>query len=354
MIRSIQKKKGFIGFILLGGIILIWYSNSKKRAYHKDNDCTIERLEQQLFNAKSKEAITALIIKHSLFSKEFLNIKEAEGENAYQKMGETLFALLQDPTMQAIYKESNQQFSNCLAIERALQKAFCKLKRYYPNIKLPKIYTFISGMAFNLYSSNDAIITKVASDLHVSNDLIVIGLDYFLGKNPKFELNHLPKYIANHYNPSSIACKIMLLYTQQFNKIDESDKTLLTDMLYYGKSFFLVKTLLPHTPDYLLLDYEPAQLKEVNKHKTIIWGHFIEHELLYNTKYLTKKNYIGIRPFTGEIGPSCPGSIGKWLGWEIIKKYMKQNKLETINSLMTCTDSEMILRNARYQPKDDK
>lgn len=340
MLKNI--KVSLLGAILLGSILWIGYryryaqpSSQKDMGY----GLPIERLEQALFNAKQKEVITALLLKHPLFSKEFLQIKETESEDNYQQVAASLFEMCQDPTIKAIYEESSRQFPDCATIIQPLQTAFCGLKNHYPAIRLPKVYTMITGMSHDLY---------------VSNTLIVIGLDCFLGKNPKFSMNHLPKYITDTYDPCSIASKIMLLYTQQFNKTDPADQTLLAEMLYYGKSFFLVKMLLPNTPDHLLLGYTPTQLKEVNRHQTIIWSHFVENELLYNTNHLIKNQYIAPRPFTSEIGPSCPGSIGKWLGWEIIKRYMKKNKSEKIQALMENIDSTTILRNACYQPKDDR
>ncbi|WP_342265579.1 gliding motility lipoprotein GldB [Cardinium endosymbiont of Philonthus spinipes] len=331
-----------LSILLIGAILWIGYRypyTNLSKQNNKDCHLPIERLEQALFNAKEQQAITQLLLKHQLFSKEFLNVKEATSEQGYQQTAASLFEMGQDPTIRALYEESSRQFPEDTTIIHPLQKAFYRLKKYYPTIRLPKVYTMITGMSHDLY---------------VSNRLIVIGLDCFLGQNPSFSMHHLPKYIADTYDPASIASKIMLLYTQQFNATDPSDKSLLAEMLYYGKSFFLVKMLLPDIPDHLLLGYTEEQLREVNKYKTIIWDHFIENELLYNTNDFVKNNYILPRPSTSEIGPSCPGSIGKWLGWEIIKSYMQKNKSKKVNDLMEAIDNPTLLRHACYQPKDER
>lgn len=338
-----RRKKRKILFILisLGGMVVTSVLFSIRKQFTAINNarecCTIERLEQQLFSVSSEAQIMALLIKHTLFSQKFLGIKHASID-AYQETAKALFAMCKDPAMLELYEEVNRQFHSFSDIEQDLEKAFSRLKIHYPGVRIPKVYTMITGME---------------QDLYVSNDLIVIGLDFFLGTNPKFKLGHLPKYIADTYDASSIVCKIMVLYAQQFNAVDQNDKTLLSEIIYYGKTVFLVRELLPHLPDYVILGYTPEQLKELNRNKTTVWAHFIEHELFYTTNHLIKRQYINPRPFTGEIGVSCPGSIGRWLGWEIVKKYMKQHNSETVKGLMSCVDNQQIFRNSCYRPKDD-
>lgn len=338
-----RTKKRKILFILISlvGMVVTSVLFSIRKQFTATNDarecCTIERLEQQLFSASSEAQVMALLIKQTLFSQKFLGIKHTNID-VYQETAKALFAMSKDPAMLEMHEEVNRQFHCFSDIEQDLEKAFSRLKSHYPGVRVPKIYTIITGME---------------QDLYVSNDLIVIGLDLFLGTNPKFKLGHLPKYIADTYDASSIVCKIMMLYVQQFNDVDQNDKTLLSEMLYYGKTFFLVKELLPHLPDHVILGYTPEQLKDINRHKTTVWAHFIEHELFYTTNHLIKRQYINLRPFTGEIGPSCPGGIGRWLGWEIVKKYMKQHNAETVQGLMSCTDSQQIFRDSCYRPKDE-
>lgn len=319
MARYIKKWKRHI-IPLFGSIIVIYslfFVSTRTPLTHTttyvndiENSCVIERLEQQLFAAKNEEQIISLLMQHMLFSREFLNIQYTD-QGAYQEISKALFSMCKDPIALEIYEESKQQFDDLSHIKNDLLLAFSKLIRYYPNIKVPPIYTIITGMQ---------------QDLYVSKNLIVIGLDCFLGKNPKFSLHNIPKYSADTYNTDSIVCKIMLLYIQQFNAVNKNDKTLLAEMLYYGKNFFLIKDILPDLPEHVILGYTSDQLKDLNRYKTVVWEHFIENELFFNTNHVIKKQYIYPRPFTGEISSNCPGSIGKWLGWEIVKEYMKRNK----------------------------
>ena len=82
-----------------------------------------------------------------------------------------------------------------------------------------------------------------------------------------------------------------------------------------------------------------------------MWEHFIEHELLYNSDPLTKNKYIKDRPFVSEIGPRCPGNVGRWLGWEIIKKYMNKHKKVSLPDLMNNENTQNLFAESKYRPK---
>ena len=330
------KKLTIVLTILLGGLV---FGKFYIKGQFKEEVVKVERLESQFFTAKSKEAITTLLLNHPVFCQQFLAINDIKDKVACDKLAAELFAMCQDSGMMALYEETNRQFPNIFHIEQELTQAFRKLKCYFPDIKIPRIYTMITGMQHDLY---------------VSKELIVIGLDFFLGQNEQFRLKHIPQYIAQSYEPASIVCKVMLLYVKQFCKVDKTDKTLLADMVYYGKVLFLVKKLLPHILDHVLLGYTLDQLKEVKRHKTFLWDHFIENELFFDTDYFTKVKYIQSRPFIGEIGPSCPGSIGKWLGWEIVSEYMKKHNPKMVVDLMNCSDSRKIFCDSCYRPKNER
>ena len=53
--------------------------------------------------------------------------------------------------------------------------------------------------------------------------------------------------------------------------------------------------------------------------KELIWSRIIEKEWLYVTDEFTKKKILGERPKTIELGNECPGRVGAWIGWQIVK-----------------------------------
>lgn len=55
-------------------------------------------------------------------------------------------------------------------------------------------------------------------------------------------------------------------------------------------------------------------------------------------------------PFTGAISKDCPPRIAMWVGWQIVKSYMKNNKVVTLSDLMNETDAQKILSKSKYRP----
>ena len=66
-----------------------------------------------------------------------------------------------------------------------------------------------------------------------------------------------------------------------------------------------------------------------------------------------KKRFIEIAPFTKfgmKFDNQGPGRIGQWLGWQIVKSYMQNNKNMTISALFEEKDSKKILKLSSYRP----
>ena len=293
----------------------------------------VERLEQVLFGLDSKLEVQAFLKKNSLFATQFLGLAAGSEEG---ELVERLWAMVHNPHIQALYREVQQVFGDCAALRQQFEAAFRHLRFYYPNFKIPQLVTFITGMG---------------TDLYVSKELIVIGLDFFLGESAKFRPIDLPQYILRAYQPTDIVPKTLLLLSQQFIKTQAADQTLLADMLHYGKAYYFAQAMLPEVKAHTLLAYTPAQLADVEGHQNVVWAHFIEHELFYVTNHFTKNKYITDRPFVSEIGPRCPSNIGRWLGWEIIKQYMQNHPKVGLPDLMRNCDVRQLFSLARYRPR---
>jgi uncharacterized protein YjaZ len=65
---------------------------------------------------------------------------------------------------------------------------------------------------------------------------------------------------------------------------------------------------------------------------------------------MVMQNYIGEAPFTQSLGPSSPGNIGQWIGWQIVKKFVDKNSSMSVTDVLK-TDSRKILEEAKYKPK---
>ena len=291
----------------------------------------IQRLEQVLFGLKTEEELEIFLQKNPCFTAQFLGLSPQDKRARWVA---ELYKMTHDPGMRDLYQEVQRVFGDLAAIQKQLTDAFRYLKYYYPDFEPPLIATFITGMG---------------TDLYVSSDLIVIGLDFFLGERGKYR-PEMPQYILRTYQPAYIVPKIMLLLSQQFIKIQAKNSTMLADMLYSGKAYCFAQAMLPEVAPNILLGYTDAQLATVEQNQDIVWEHFIEKALLYTTDHEVKRKYMSDRPFTAEIDQECPGSIGRWLGWEILKQYMRRHPDIVLRTLMAEPEVQKLFMQAKYRP----
>jgi uncharacterized protein YjaZ len=71
---------------------------------------------------------------------------------------------------------------------------------------------------------------------------------------------------------------------------------------------------------------------------------------LYENNLFIKKKYMDERPKTLEIGNKCPGRIGEWVGWEIVKKYMAEQNI-ALPELMENSDAQRVFMQSKYKPQ---
>jgi hypothetical protein len=235
-----------------------------------------------------------------------------------------------------LYQQVRKTFGDFSSLQTNFEGAFKYYKHYYPDVVVPELEIVLAGLQ---------------KDLFVSDSLISIAADYFLGPDAAYVPNGVPDYILMRYEKEYIVPMTMLLLTQKRNQTDRSDQSLLADMIFYGKSYYMTKMTIPCTPDSLIIGYTAKEMEDINKNEHIIWANFLENDLLYETSHFMKNKFIGERPKTFEISQQCPGRIGIWVGWQIVKSYMAYNPEVSIQELMENTDAQQIFSEAKYKPK---
>jgi len=280
----------------------------------------------------SKEKILNLLEQEPLFTNQYLRISP---EITNEMLADELYTMIQNPDMKDLYNEIQKRYGDFSDITKQLTDAFKSVKDYYPDVVIPKIVAFITGMG---------------TDLYVSKELIVIGLDFFMGSDAKYKLQNMPNYILRTYEPEYLVPRTILVYLPLFIDSNIKNSSLLDDIIYLGKLYYFARQVLPEVDDSILLGYTDEQIRGLNEHKADVWTHFIDNKLFYITDHFIKKKYITSRPFTSEISIKCPGCIGKWLGWQIVNSYMKHHKSVKLSELMHNTDANTILLESKYKP----
>ncbi|PZX49314.1 gliding motility-associated lipoprotein GldB [Algoriphagus ratkowskyi] len=298
---------------------------------NQDLTLKINRIDKDFFNAKNASDFNFLIEEHPEFAKEYLQVDLYPSPDS---LATELLRVHQDSAMRVLFDSVEHVYSDFSDVEKELETAFKAITYYFPEFQIPEVYTFVSG--FN-------------SDLIVTDEMIVIGLDYFLPPSHTFQ-PELPRYMAERYDKPFIVPMIVMAISARFNETNPTDNTLLAEMIYYGKTYHFTKAILPCTSDQYIIGYTPEAISESFDNEELIWSHFVENELLYITNPFEIRKYIGEAPFTDAISTNAPGRLGRWLGWNIVDDY-QFNQDVTLEELMAEPDAEKIFRESGYRPR---
>jgi len=293
-----------------------------------------EMLQESLASIRSKEELVTLLTHHPALRDYMFRRDEFPNDSAFIN---ELYNRFTNPHLDTLLLEVNRVFGDVSGLKAEFEEAFTNLKYYYPDFKAPKIQTVITGL--------------LGTDLLVTDTLIVVSLDFFLGKEAKYR----PKmydYLLRKYDPNDIVPSCMLIYgiSNRFNKNQLSDQTVLADMMAYGKAFYFAKHMLPCVPDSVFIWYTPEEIRGSRKNENLIWARFIESQVLFSTNKKVKQDYLGERPVTIQVGEKCPGRIGQWVGWRIIDKYAESHSDIELPKLMTIDNAQRLFKESKYKP----
>ncbi|MBE5319571.1 gliding motility lipoprotein GldB [Pedobacter sp. MR2016-19] len=308
-------------------------------------DIKIERFDKELFNGKNKNVIDVdkqLTSNYGVFYDDFIHrILDSKYSNT-----ESLTNLYQDQAYTDLSKEVDSVFPNLKVQEEGLNETFKYIKYYYPKAKIPKFISFASGFAYQM---------------PVGDNYLGIGLDMFLGKDSKFYraiVQSVPLYLSRRFAPEYIVPRVAETYAHEelFAEPDDN-RTLLSKMIFQGKVLYFLDQVLPENlSDSIKIGYTQQQLDWVQNFEGDIWAYFLENNYLYETDYQKIQVFLSEGPFTpglGENRDSAP-KLGVWMGWQIVKKYMKAHPDVTLQQLMADNDAQKILNQSKYKPKQQR
>ena len=243
---------------------------------------------------------------------------------------------MQDPIWREVHTEVQKKYADFEPVKADLELLFKHIKYYFPETKTPKVITIISEMDY----TNKAI---------YADSLVIISLELYLGKNHKFY--QFPNYIKQNFEQKQIMPDIVSSFSSR--KIPSvMDKDLLSQMIYRGKQLYLKDVLLPDYSDAEKMGYTPEQIKWCEENESYMWRYFIEGELLYSADQKLVTRFINPAPFSKfylEIDNESPGQVGAWIGWQMVRSYMENNKVPVADLLKT--EAKEIFSKSKYKPQ---
>ncbi len=243
---------------------------------------------------------------------------------------------MQNPLWRDLYSEVQKKFSDFDPIKVEIEEVFKHIEFYFPKTKTPKVVTVISEMDYN-------------NKIIYADSLLIISLEMYLGKDHKFY--QFSEYLKQNFESSQIMPDIVSSYYHRI-MAPNRDKSFLSNMIFAGKELYLKDLILPQYNDDVKIGYSAKQLNWCVENESYIWRYFVEESLLYSDDQKLNQRFINKAPFSKfylEIDNESPGRVGAWIGWQIVRSYMKNNHV-TIGQLLNANAKE-IFEKSKYKPK---
>lgn len=305
------------------------------------------RFEKEVFAADTNNIVAAmqnLSAKYPALFEQFLaQIISIKGQDFSPAETQNLFRMfLTDQMVRKTYDTTALVFNNFGKYEKELQEGVKFYKYYFPNNTTPTFATF-----FSMYNYDAFLFGK---------DTIGIGLDFFLGSQhqdyAQLETTK-PMYIRRTLTPEHLAAKTFRMLTYQLAGEPQGNR-LLDYMIHNGKQLYILDCLLPNTPDSIKFGYTAIQTQWCKDEEAGMWASLLKENVLYETNSKKIIKLISPSPNSPGMPPEAPGETANFLGWQIVKQYMKRNPNMSLSELISVRDAQKILDGSKYKPRQKK
>jgi gliding motility-associated lipoprotein GldB len=300
----------------------------------------IKRLDRDIFSVtpdNNKVTIQKLRQTYDSFFDEYNENVIALGNPSDSSYASFLNTFLTDSMRVMSKLKIDSAFTDLTGIKNKLENGFRHYKFYFPDKAIPQVYTIISGF-------NQSVV--------MTDKAIGISLDNYLGaKCPFYARLALPEYKRENMYSGRIPVDVLNNWALSEFAFDESKNNLISNIVYQGKMLYFLDAMFPEEPDYVKIGYLPEKLEWCNKNEAGMWTYLVEHKLLFSTDRMNIVRFIGPAPFTSSFTNDSPGRAGSWIGWQIVRKYMKKNSDISLPALMSDNDYQKILNDSGYSPE---
>lgn len=335
-----MKLFSYIPFLVF---ILLFSSCSKKNRFQIDTDnnrveVKIQRFDIDLIGLDTvnlAESVDSLYEKYPKFLPLFIENMTNSSITDRDTLGKILNDYLNFPLVNQINTRVLEKFTDVNSIENEVSDAFTYIHHYFPNLALPELYFFVSGMNVPMIMSLD-------------RKIFGVGTDFYLGADfePYKEITY--DYMLQNLTQEKLPVDVVSSVLFSNFRFDSKQNRLIDNMLYRGKLLFVLSVVMQERKPNEIIGYSNEQQLWAETHEQEIWKAIVGQKDLFSTEQHLIRKYIEEAPFTAPISQESPGRLGEWIGLRIVEKYMNNNKKITLPELLQMNDYQLLMSESGY------
>lgn len=302
-------------------------------------DLPIERLDQGLFHTRPDSMAAASLRAYATYGEFYRTYIEdilqgAPLEDPRLPMVLNRFVL--DPDWSSVQQAIDSVLSDMVPQQAGFEGAFKRLKVLFPDSLTPRIIIFNSGFNYGIVPTDS---------------VLGIGAEWFIGKDHPvvgyLAPEAFPHYVKDRMMPellvpSGVKGWLLVHYTRN---VDDAD--VLTNLVEVGKVMALLDAVLPDTEQAHKFAFSADQLAWCEANEQAIWKSIVEK--LFSKSAADVGRLMNDGPFTNGLPRESPGHIGEWIGYRMVRAYMKANPKVSFQQLFAMDDPRAVLKH--YKPR---
>ena len=336
-----------IYIILISVVLFITQCQHKDNRKQNDisgisNPLPTIRLEQELYaipEGKTREGIDDLKSRYPELMDFYFNavLELGDTSESQQYTYDVMDELVHHQAMVKLNDTIQLVFKDFSKYEQDLNLIIKNYRYYFSDKATPRLVTYTAqfGPKSFYYRS-----------------FLGVGLDLYLGENyPYYASMGFPNFIIKRLKPQYLTSDAAFNITQDLKEEPlKQGATLLDMMIYYGKIYYIASYLLPQKDIKDFFYYSDGDWQWCVDNEKDIWSFFIDGEWLYDNSYMNYAKMIQDGPTTLGMPEGAPDRVGRWVGYQIVKKYMEKFPSTTFTELLEINSGQEILTKSKYKP----
>jgi hypothetical protein len=298
------------------------------------------RFEKDLFAIDTNhitEDVRRLAQKYPVFLPFFLQqVILMPGDTAFSPES-ALREFITAPPVKRLYDSCQLRFADLKWLEPRIGRLFWQYKQYFPEKPTPTVVTAV---------------TEFIGDAHMINDtLLMLGLDFFMGPQfPGYDPNIFPAYFTRKFDKPYMEIQLARAMANYVGTPPESER-ILDMMIYNGKLLHTMDCLLPKQPDHMIMGYTPEEWDGCVANEQNLWTRLLDLKVLFEPVTPKNQKIVMPGPATDNVFTEAPGEVGNWIGWQIVRAYMKRYPDTSLPDLFAQRDARQFLEQSKYKPE---
>lgn len=244
---------------------------------------------------------------------------------------------LSDEHIRSLMHDCDSAFKDLEWLEKKLAPVMARFESGFPGQTVPRIITFVEPFNYKVMAMDSS---------------AGIGLHYYLGSDYKYYPSlQLPHYMVRKMNREYMVHDLIKGWLDSEYLDDSAQTSCLSQMIYQGKVMFAMDLLDPSMHDTIKTGYSEEQYSWTLNHEYDLWAFFVGQKLLYNTNPKVYLKYIHDGNTTSGFPEQAPARLGPFIGWKIVRAYMKKHPEMNLKGLFSMKNAQSILLESGYQPE---